>query len=404
MYFVKRDDGIWFKHLSPGLQLVLSRLVDSEPVCLKVNGQDTVWCRMRNGPQGPTPGIRITRGAEIWRSVPRGAEFSLELGTVSGVSAVGIEPSANPEPPRHLAPVLADGDGLFGEYFFADYSGAATGHGQRRSIKVAFAKAHFPASLDSGSFTRESLVDWMHRKLLSASSRGVRVCLGQDHSYGFPLGFARELGIAGLPWRSAMASFLDGTYAADAPRFTGVPEFAAGINSWLRSRGVADYFWSATQESYGLPSRNPRARTDEAFSRVTDTRRSTFRRASPMPFSRVGDNGSVGGQALWGLTMLRQLMARCERDGILLRCWPFDGLAVSSEEYEYAHVLVEAYPSALRAPGVTQSDEADALYTVEALQLADAEGRLGTLLDVSGIAAALQPAVRFEGWIVGQEI
>jgi len=41
---------------------------------------------------------------------------------------------------------------------------------------------------------------------------------------------------------------------------------------------------------------------------------------------------------------------------------------------------------------------------VEALQLADAEGRLGTLLDVSGIAAALQPAVRFEGWIVGQEI
>jgi hypothetical protein len=102
--------------------------------------------------------------------------------------------------------------------------------------------------------------------------------------------------------------------------------------------------------------------------------------------------------------MVRKLIGRCERDGILLRCWPFDGLAVGSKEYENAHVLVEAYPSALRAAGVRQSDEADALCTGEALQLADTEGRLGMLLDVSGIAAALHSAVRFEGWIVGQEI
>jgi hypothetical protein len=218
------------------------------------------------------------------------------------------------------------------------------------------------------------------------------------------LGFARELGIERLPWRSAVASFLDGSYAADAPRFAGVPEFAAGINTWLRSQGMTDYFWSATKKSYGLPSSNPRARADQAFSRVTDMRRSSFGRGSPMPFSRVGDNGSVGGQALWGLEMMRQLIGRCERDGILLRCWPFDGLNVTSKDYENAHVMVEAYPSALRAAGVAQSDEADALCTVEALQLADTEGRLGTLLDVSGIEAGLQESVRFEGWIVGQQV
>lgn len=123
-----------------------------------------------------------------------------------------------------------------------------------------------------------------------------------------------------------------------------------------------------------------------------------------MPFSRVGDNGSVGGQALWGLTMLRQLIGRCERDGVVLRCWPFDGLALSSKAYDNAHVLVEAYPSALRAPAVAQSDEADALCTVEERQVADAEGRRGALLDVSGIAAQLQPAVQFEGWIIGQHL
>ena len=65
---------------------------------------------------------------------------------------------------------------------------------------------------------------------------------------------------------------------------------------------------------------------------------------------------------------------------------------------------MEAYPSALRAASVAQSDEADALCTVEAIRLADAEGRLGTLLDVTGIAEPLQTSVRFEGWIVGQEI
>ena len=240
--------------------------------------------------------------------------------------------------PKQQTAVLSSADRFFGEYLFADYSGAASECGQRKSIKVAYAAAHSPPFVDPGVFTRESLVDWMHRKLLSASERGVRVCLGQDHSYGFPLGLARELGIAAQSWRTAIASFLDGGYASDAPRFTGVPQFAAAINSWLRSRGFEDYFWSATKKQYGLPSRNPRVATVGAFSRVTDTRRSSFGRGSPMPFSRVGDNGSVGGQSLWGLTMLLRLMALCERDGILLRCWPFDGLAVSSKNYEKSHV------------------------------------------------------------------
>jgi hypothetical protein len=253
-YFTKRDDCIWFKHLSPELQLVLSRLGESEPVSLKLDGRETVWSRMRNGPLGPTLGIRIMRGADIWRAVPRGAEFSLELAPSSGAAVIGIDLTPEPVSLTPLAPASSNNGCLFGEYFFADYSGAASIHGQRKSIKVASWKRHSPTSLESGFFTRDSLVEWMHWKLLSAWRMGVRVCFGQDHSYGFPLGFARELGIAGLPWRSAVGSFLDGCYAADAPRFSSVPEFAAGINEWLRSRGMSDYFWSATKKSYKLPS------------------------------------------------------------------------------------------------------------------------------------------------------
>lgn len=74
-----------------------------------------------------------------------------------------------------------------------------------------------------GSFTRQLLVGWMHQKLLFASNSGVRLCLGQDHSYGLPLSVAEQLGIGGQPWRLAIASFLDGTYAADAPHFRPFP-------------------------------------------------------------------------------------------------------------------------------------------------------------------------------------
>lgn len=246
-YSIKKDDCIWLKHLSPDLHLVLSRLAESEPVCLNLNGHETIWCRMRSGPRGPTQGIRITRGNDVWRAVPRGAKFSLALGT-GGTTATASEPGAKPEPPRQQAAVLNNAGRFFGEYLFADYSGAASRYGQRKSIKAAFAKGQFPASVDPGVFTRESLLDWVHRKLLSASERGVRVCLGQDHSYGFPLGLGRELGLAAQPWRSAIAGFLEGGYASNAPRFTGVPEFTASINSWLRSRGYGDYFWSATQK------------------------------------------------------------------------------------------------------------------------------------------------------------
>src|SRR5260370_11469652 len=66
------------------------------------------------GPQGSTPGIRITQGAEIWRAVPCGAEFSLQLGAADGVTAIGIEQAGKPEPPRQMVPVLANGDCLFG--------------------------------------------------------------------------------------------------------------------------------------------------------------------------------------------------------------------------------------------------------------------------------------------------
>jgi hypothetical protein len=358
---------------------------------------------MRNGRLKHTNGIRITQGTEIWRAIPRGAEFSIDALTPKEEQASFIKPDPAWPLPSKTTALLESSGCLFSKYIFADYSGAASPNGQRKSIKVAVARPEFPASLEIGTFTRESLLDWMHCTLISASERRLRVCLGQDHSYGLPLGLALELGIEKLPWRVAIAKFLDGGYTQGAPSFTTVPDFTCTFNSWLRSKGRRDYFWCASQNTYLLPTFNPRVSEPNTCYRITDTCRSTFRKCSPKPLNRVGDRGYVGGQSLWGLTMLRKLMARCERDGILLRCWPFDGLDVAAKEYEGAHVLVEAYPTALRPVGVAQSDEADALCTAEALRLADIEGRLAGLLNITAISAELHDIVRFEGWILGQE-
>ncbi len=77
---------------------------------------------------------------------------------------------------------------------------------------------------------------------------------------------------------------------------------------------------------------------------------------------------------------------------------------VCAAQYQNAHVLVEAYPSAFRADSVAQSDDADALCTADALQLADIQHRLAALLNLSGLPSELHATVSFEGWIVGQQI
>lgn len=120
-----------------------------------------------------------------------------------------------------------------------------------------------------------------------------------------------------------------------------------------------------------------------------------------MPFNRLGDPGSVGGQSLLGMGKLRDLMLACEQTGVKLRFWPFDGLDILGPEYTHAHVCVEPYPSALRPAGVPQSDENDALHSAHAVQFADAGGRLWELLDLRALADPDKKTAAFEGWILG---
>jgi hypothetical protein len=403
----KRDHAcIWFAHLPLELARHFEVLAPDSPVQLLINGSQTVWKRMKPGGGRATPGVRIESGKDVWNIIELGSGFTLEagpsfvLGESVEASAIALSPAIDSPNARTLTnPSVA----MFGAYLFIDYSGAEKVNHQRKAIRIAYGEGSTLASIVEERHDRATLVDFIGDCLRSASRRGVRVCLGQDHTFGIPIGLARELGISQLSWRSALGAFLDGKYDPDAPAFRDLRQFVCAMNRWLMAHGRRPYFWSATKaESYQVPGRDPRrGETDKCSYRLTDRCKSQFGRGDPKPFNRIGDPGTVGGQSILGMLRIRELIERCEQERIQLRFWPFDGLDIFDPEYERAHVAVEPYPSALRPKGVKQTDANDALYTALAVQEADLKGQAGRLFDLSRLRPSDVSVVRLEGWIVG---
>lgn len=269
---------------------------------------------------------------------------------------------------------------------------------QRRSIKLAYAEENEDSRLAEGSFTRDTLVTKVLDYLREAKAAGKRVCFGFDHQFGIPFGLLQEIGISEQSWREILEALVDGR---GVPALEHPKDYARKFNDWCQARGRLPYFYSATKAtSYGIPKTSPRGK-DDTVTRLTERCASGSGKRNPMPFNRVGDNGSVGGQTLVGLVKLHQLLKLCKTEGIPVRCWPFDGLDISSSSYEGSHVLLEPYPSAVRSSNVSQTDANDAIASVQFLQQADQAGELTNILNLSCLSDTQRKMVLVEGWIVG---
>lgn len=289
---------------------------------------------------------------------------------------------------------------LFDAYMFADYSGAASPAGQRKSIRLALGEQNREPEVIDKRFTRETLVKEYLSLLREATRGGRRLCFGQDHQYSIPIGFANELGIHELMWREAIAALVNGAYGEGAPALSGPATFGAALNRWLVDRGSLPYFYSATKPGYRVPSSDPRPKEASSY-RLTERCRAGSDAGHPKSFSRLGDPGSVGGQTLWGMASLHVLLGECEREGIPVAVGPFDGLAIDSSSYENSHVMVEPYPTALRDRSIRQSDDADALGIVAFIRDHEHRGDLIELLSLEDLSEEEKKLVRFEGWILG---
>ncbi len=119
-------------------------------------------------------------------------------------------------------------------------------------------------------------------------------------------------------------------------------------------------------------------------------------------------NGSVGGQAILGIPVVRRLkLAR----GEAMKVWPFETGLKALDEQDLAGVellAAEVYPSMLKTvPAAGEvKDLAQVRAMAEHFARLDEAGKLGALFGASKTAPAdiVAEAEREEGWILGTPI
>lgn len=283
----------------------------------------------------------------------------------------------------------ARGNRHFDGYAFADYRGDKGDRGG--GVVLAVAVGAGPVRLLRGVSSRKSLSAALLNILKIANESDRRVLFGQDHQYGIPLALGRELGLP-TDWRAAMRElFATGPFSRGAQASV-AGRFASEVNAWLLDRGDQPYFWSATNgPRYGIPNTSPRPTTHPTVKRLTETKKG-------FPLCRIGDPGTVGGQSIVGIPRLLDLLQDCEREGIAVALWPFDGLRLNELD---GHVAIEPYPSHVREKGLVQTDENDAVASTAWAQHHDENGTLEGQLDLGALTPRDRDRVRFEGWIAG---
>ncbi|MBV9863687.1 MAG: cobalamin biosynthesis protein CbiG [Alphaproteobacteria bacterium] len=234
--------------------------------------------------------------------------------------------------------------------------------------------------------------------LATAMANGERVLAGFDFPFGYPAGFAARLGLPGPPWRAVwdeIAALLRDNDRNRNNRF----EVAADFNR--RVSGGPFPFWGCpigpTRPFLG-PKHHRRHDRDTLAERRLIDRFMT----GAQPCWKLLGIGSVGGQALTGIPVVRALRDD-PRWREAARIWPFEtGLA---DPVGVRLVFSEVYPSwwpISPAPG----EPKDAAQVREIARLFAAHGESGELAALFAGPHGLSDAQRQvieneEAWTLG---
>jgi precorrin-8X/cobalt-precorrin-8 methylmutase len=237
------------------------------------------------------------------------------------------------------------------------------------------------------------LADW----LAAAVQRGERVLIGFDFPFGYPSGFAARLGLSGPPWRAVwdeIAGLLQDSEENGNNRFKIAAEFNRRVSNgcfpfWGRPTGLDTPFLGPkhhrAHESGGLAER-----------RLVD-----LHIPSAQPCWKLLGAGSVGGQALTGIPVVRALRDD-PRWTDRVRIWPFEtGLNAP----EGAVVIAEVYPS-LWAVSPSAGETKDAAQVRSVARFFAARDRAGELAALFAGDPSLTREQRYrveteEAWTLG---
>jgi hypothetical protein len=225
--------------------------------------------------------------------------------------------------------------------------------------------------------------------------------LAIDVALGYPAGSATLLALDGpTPWRSmwdAIAAALTDDERNRNNRF----EVAAGLN--IRAGGGPGPFWGCPTDDHAPALTRTKPPPSHAVSdhRLTEHR---LRAGGLRPASvwQLFGAGSVGGQTLTAIPMLRRLLASGDHPQRRV-VWPFTtGLEVPVIG-PGCTVVSEIWPSRFLGEGAAGSvkDAAQVAATAGALRRADRSGELVTWFAPAVDSDEVRTVVDEEGWVLG---
>jgi hypothetical protein len=295
---------------------------------------------------------------------------------------------------------------LFNAYVIVDWSAASkptTGADSiwvgvmKRDVRFRMAfEAHNPATRADAEKLISSILD-------DRAKRSERTLLGFDFPLGMPRGLVSALKLpADIPPWLAMWNQLD-RMVTDKP--TNVNNrFAVGSEINRRVTGGPFPFWGVPPKD-ALTTLQPKKQRAHGPGDLPEFRHAEIAAKGSSPVWKLYYQGSVGGQAILGIPVVRRLkLAR----GDAMKVWPFETGWKTLGEADLTGVDVvacEVYPSLLKVtPGTGEvKDFAQVRAVCEDFARKDEAGQLSAMFGpAKGTAAdVVVDAEREEGWVLG---
>jgi len=294
---------------------------------------------------------------------------------------------------------------LFNAYVIVDWSAASkrtTGSDSiwigvlKRDVRFRFSfESHNPATRKEAETLIGAILD-------DRAKHRERTFLGVDFALGFPRGLAAGLSLAGdEPWRAVWAQ-IDKMVTDKADNTNNRFGVASEINR--RLTGGPFPFWGCPPRDT-LTTLQPKKLRPHGPGDIPEFRHAELAAKGASSVWKLYYNGSVGGQTILGIPMVRRLkQARGDR----MTVWPFETGWKALNEAHLAGVEVvaaEVYPSLIKPAPVAGEvrDLTQVRAVAEHLAKLDEAGKLGALF---APAKATPPDVVIdaqheEGWILG---
>jgi hypothetical protein len=261
----------------------------------------------------------------------------------------------------------------------------------KRNVRFQMAfEAHNPATRFEAEKLLNAILDDLKRK-------SERAFVGFDFPLGFPRGTAAALKLEGEPWR-AMLDFV-AKETRDKPNNTN-NRFQVGAKMNRLMTGEAFPFWgaSARDEQTMLSAKRVR---EHGPNDLPEFRLCEAALKSAASIWKLYYQGSVGGQALTGLPVVKRLS-----EGRRVRLWPYETgwrPLTGGDLSEAEAVLGEIYPSLYGAkPGPGEiKDQAQVRAAVERFNSLDEKGQFAAQFGPAKEDPRREIVEAEEGWILG---